>query len=320
MGRGERSLSCFRSRPFLKSFPDKVIRVRRGEYYGHPNRQREQCTFISPEIKPEVARSRFPGYTPPLFTNMEAIRKGDVGSGTVGVAFYESNLFPGFRGTLLGSDSVLVFESGREGRKAPGLVAYSLKKQVAVRVGGTAGTCLAVNIFGDVFAAQAPNRTIGVAVPKVGPARRGAKGIWSVFPSRGVPGSYMFVTGVGLAVDGGIEIGGNKCTEAEIVDGKLLLVRCKVPGVESFQRTPLDVSVGEFKLTSAFTILNPLIAQPSVGEIGDDDGNGDEDLTEEGSPEGSPEESAEESAEENLIPSPSDGSVVREFSSEDLEL
>lgn len=275
IGGGERSLSCFRSRPFAKSIPDKIIRLRQGRFYGHPNRQRGQCEFISPLLKAEVAQEQFPGYTPPLFTNADAIRAGDVGSGTVGVAFYESNLFPGFRGTLLGADAPTVKSTDFEERKVPGLVGYRVQKRVGQRLGDTPGISLAVNVFGDVFAAQAPNRTIGVAVPQVGPARRALAGIRGVFPARGVPGSTIFVAGNGMGLENGsiaIAVGGTGCADVEVVggidDSEVVLVKCTVPQVETFVRGPADVTMGGLKLTAAFTILDPRLA----GE--DEDGGG----------------------------------------------
>lgn len=261
---GPRSTSCNRSRPFRRSFPDKVIRLRNGEYYGHPNRQREgQCIFISPLLKPSVAEARFPGYTPPLFTNEAAIRRGDVGSGTAGAVFYDSNLFPGFRGALLGGDVPEVKSVDLEGRKPPGLVAFILRKKKIVRVGNTPGISLAVNIYGDVFAAQVALGTIGVAIARVGPARKATVGIRSVFPSRGVPGSFIFIVGVGLALQSAVRIGGERCTKARRMPGEALMIRCVVPSFDVYPRSPQSVTVGRYLLRTAFTVLDPALAQPS---------------------------------------------------------
>lgn len=270
--RGPRSTSCKRSRPFRRSFPDRVLRLRKGEYYGHPNRQRQgQCVFISPLLKPSVAESRFPGYTPPLFTNEAAIRRGDIGSGTTGAAFYDSNLFPSFRGTLLGGDAATVKSTDLEGRKPPGLNAYNLRKKTIVRVGDTPGISLAVNIHGDVFAAQSTLDTIGVALPQAGPARRATASIRSVFPSRGVPGSFVFIVGVGLPLKPAVKIGGKRCPKAKRMPGEELMIRCVVPSFDVYPRRPQPITIGRFLLRTAFTVLNPALAQPSfvdTGEVG----------------------------------------------------
>lgn len=264
---GPRSLSCTKSRPFRRSFPDKVIRLRSGEYYGHPNRQRAgQCRFVSPLLKPSVTETRFPDYTPPLFTNEAAIRSGVVGSGAVGAAFYDSNVFPGFRGTLLGADAPTVASLDLGDRSPPGLNAYRLKKKDVVRVGETPGISLAVNIHGDVFAAQASNGTIGVAVPRVGPARRAVVGIRNVFPSRGVPGSFVFIVGVGLPLRPAVRIGGKRCTKARRMLGEVLMIRCVVPSFETYPLAPQTVTIGRFSLRTAFAVLNPDLAQPSIPE------------------------------------------------------
>lgn len=289
---GPRSISCTKSRPFNKSIPDKLIRLRRGEYYGHPNRQRtNQCRFISPLLKPDVAQLRFPNYTPPLFTNAKAVKKGTIGSGTVGVAFYDSNIFPGFRGTLIGADADNIESSENDERLPPGLSAYRLKKKDVVRIGDTPGVSLAVNIHGDIFAAQPQNGTIGVAVPRVGPKRRKVEGIRNIFPSRGLPGSIVFIVGVGLPSRLAVQIGGETCTKPRRLDGEAEIIQCVVPAFESYPRAPQAVSVGKLSLRTAFTVLDPDLAQPSIaGELLEPEISPDESMGPESSETGSLEE------------------------------
>lgn len=97
-GFGAVSTSCTTERVDDENWPDRIIRVEAGAYYGHPNRNRgrsdpRQCVFYSPDSHPDG----IPGvYDKPL-----AI----VQSSTDGILEYTANVFRGsqLRGDLLAS-------------------------------------------------------------------------------------------------------------------------------------------------------------------------------------------------------------------------
>lgn len=254
---GPRSTACNYSIPYARSQPDRLIHVKSGKWYGHANRRRGQCTTVPRLLSKKKAVARFPGYTPPRFNNEVWIQSGVVGTGSVGAAFYDANVFPGFRGMLISGDADNDESSDFSEKRPLGLNVYDKKKKKVTRLTDTPGISLAIDVFGSVFAAQPQRDRIGVAIPSSG--MRKNPGIRNVFPVRGLPGSRLFVYAEGVSLQAGITIGGVPCTHVSLaIGGKLL--SCIVGTPMEFSSVLDDVVVDSFRLRNAFSILNPAYA------------------------------------------------------------
>ena len=93
---GERSVTCTTKLPD-KGQQDKIVQLKKGKYYGHPNRNRGQCTFI------DINGKTPDGGNPPGSLNFDS-KLAAVQSSTNGIMEYTANTFQGkLRGDLFAS-------------------------------------------------------------------------------------------------------------------------------------------------------------------------------------------------------------------------
>lgn len=258
----QRSTSCTRSTRFEVSEPDKVLNVRQGKWYGHANRARgrtdpQQCQFVPAMLPARVVARRFPGYTPPLFTSQQGLDDGIVGSGTVGVTEYTAAWFRRIRGKLIGTESGQSEDVTRSAE--PGTLLYDIEKRRVGRLADTPGISAAVDIYGSILTAQVAFGKVGIAMPRVSEQMMAREAIRVVFPTRGVPGSRLFIFGTSLKGKR-VKVGEIECNNVKLTSVFGGVIRCKVPKGLPMNRA-LSVSVGSARLGKAFTVLDGNLAQ-----------------------------------------------------------
>ncbi|PXF46484.1 hypothetical protein BWQ96_03719 [Gracilariopsis chorda] len=250
-GRGPQSISCTESAPISVPEPDKIIRVERGRFYGHPNRANDRCVFVSSLISQEEARALVPDITFPLFTTQEAIEKKIVIGSPTGSLEYTPAWFPSLRGLLMGIEEPPI--SGREG--VPGTAAYNLQTGEITRVADLTGVNARIDAYGSMFAADFEGMRIKIAVPKVTKRMKRKSAVRAVWPSRGLRGSKVYIAVTGI-YSRRVRFGRKRgyCERQVRRIGGVRLLTCYVP-FSSFPKKLVSVQVGWQRLRKAFMVL-----------------------------------------------------------------
>lgn len=250
---GPKSVSCNESVPFEKSEIDKVIRVERGKWYGHPNRARDQCVFVSGRLSRDEALKLAPDVSLPLFTDEEALEKNVVVGSPTGALEYTPAWFPVLRGKLMGIEEA-PFEN-RGGGLPPGTAFYNLETKEIVRVANLSGITAAIDAYGSMFASDFGRNRVNIAVPRVTRKIRRQRAVRVIWPSRGLRGSKVHIA-VSGALSRQVTIGGYRTVCERLVRKVrgIKILTCFVPE-GSFPKKAVSVRVGREELRSAFIVL-----------------------------------------------------------------
>lgn len=217
-GFGEMSTTCSTNGqlPGNGSLADKLGKVIRGKYFGHPNRNRgrtdaKQCAFVSLDTR------RSTGYQPPIAT---------FESSTNGVLEYTANTFGGqMRGDLLLSKYTTDQSPGKTFRvtlNAAGDIAGA-----PATLWDGSGLTIAMSPFGDVLMPRVYKKQI-LALRPVSLGTK-AQTFRSVMPPRGSHrgGNVVLVTGLNIGAEPVALFNGEKCTG--VSDVSTTSFKCKVP-------------------------------------------------------------------------------------------
>ncbi|KAI0556554.1 hypothetical protein FGB62_133g00 [Gracilaria domingensis] len=204
---GPRSISCSESVPFEVPEPDKVIRVEQGRFYGHANRARHQCVFVSALLSDEEAQQLVPDISLPLFTTADAIAKNVVVGSPTGTLEYTAAWFSSLRGSLMAVEEDPLIERG-EGL-TPGTASYNLETGEIRRVANGSGISAVIDVYGSVFGADFERNRITISVPNVTRKMRKERAVRAVWPSKGLQGSKVHIVVTG-SYSRAVTIGGYK--------------------------------------------------------------------------------------------------------------
>lgn len=231
---GLTSTSCTSSAPDAES-DDKLLRLLRGQYYGHPNRNRarddpKQCAYKAP-WEPTAE-----GYVEPM---------GMMTSSTNGIIDYRANTFQGaIRGNLFMS-KVSFGENGllwRAELSENGEWLAAGPYQFLDR----SGLSLIMGLWGELVMPQLKKYTVVVYQPFEEPAA--TVQVLNVFPSRGprAGGNVIIVTGLYLDRPNLlVNVGTRPCTDFYDVDFNSL--KCTVPPGDG--KVQVTVTQGEYSST-----------------------------------------------------------------------
>lgn len=209
-------------------FVDKLIKIRRGAYYGHPNwnrgrKDKRQCKFIAGDSE-NMGRD----YTAAMLS---------VESSTNGIVEYTANRFDGsLMGQLILSQlawevagEVSAVKLNKEGNRVEDVRQLYTNSGIAVEMG----------MFGELVIPSYGRGNILVLAPteKHIPSLR----VIAVNPSQGLAGggNFVTVTGNGLKRGDDIWFGNRKCTDIKWTRIKSEL-RCRVP---RYKGGPRKVSI-----------------------------------------------------------------------------
>lgn len=231
---GKTSLSCSTSGPDPES-DDKLLRIVRGQYYGHPNRNRgrkdaKQCQYKSPW---EPTKG---GYVEPI---------GLMKSSTNGIIDYRANTFEGaIRGDLFLSQ-VAFSEDGLLWRAELSKNGEWLQEG-PYYFGGKSGLSLVMGLWGELVMPQLEKSTVLVYKPKEN--RPKTIRMLNVYPPRGPKsgGNTIMITGSHLnSSDVQVLVGGSPCTGFS--DATYNSLKCIVP--EGTGKVQVIVKQGEVEST-----------------------------------------------------------------------
>lgn len=250
---GPKSISCTESVPIDVSQPDKIIRVERGKWYGHPNRARNLCVFVSPLLSREEALKLAPGVTLPLFTSTEAIEENIVVGSPAGALEYTPAWFPSLRGTFMGIEEP-PFQN-RGGGLLAGTASHNLETKEIIRVANLSGISAITDSYGSMLSASLQEGKIGIAVPKVTNKIRRERAVRVVWPTRGLQGSKIRIA-VSGPLSRQVTIGGYRtfCKRWVRKIRGIRILTCFVPRGE-FPKEAVTVTVGPVELQDAFIAL-----------------------------------------------------------------
>lgn len=257
---GPKSVSCEASVP-APNAPDRQIRVRRGRWYGSANRARgiedpQYCVHLwGDETNLTSILKKYPDFNPPIFTTDKASNSDILGSGTFGFLQYLPNWFPYLRKKFIATEYDLT--EPNKGRPLPIMYGLDLWRGRLFKLADAPGVSTAVDRYGSVFVGQLNVGKVAIAVPVVRKWMRRKEMIRNVWPSRGKPGTEIWIIGTRMS-EARIEIEGQRC----IISKRrrylnLQLTTCVVPTIETYSKTASDVRVGDLVLTEAFTVLPP---------------------------------------------------------------
>lgn len=241
MGFGDLPVGCGGTKPSI-SAPDELLRLVRGNYYGHPNRNRarddpRQCTYHGPDA-PAAA-----GYTPPLVNLKKSSMNGVVeymGNHWCGALKHEL-LVAKFSGATSPGETLRVSLGGG------GTTVAALST-----VTPFSGLLLAPTATGALLAPQPQKNRLLVYEPVVGgppPAAGSPPTVTGVTPHRGPVGGGNLVTVGGTGFGGGdgvvtATIGGKPCTDVRDVAADGRTFRCTAPAGSPGGLVRVVVTVG----------------------------------------------------------------------------
>lgn len=261
-GGGDVSTSCTSQRPLENEESERLLSVKKGRWYGFPNRARGrsdsmQCTYIWGDERGNITSTA--GFTKPVMTTKEARDTGVMGSATVGLMQYGANWFHKLRGQLLIGEFDL--PEAREGRPLPGMHVLRRSKKDVVRIADAPGINLDADMYGSIFTAQVNLGKIAVVQPVVHAFMKSQPRIRSVWPVRGKPGSRLWVLGTRLPARGRVLVGGRVCrvVHRSVVFGYLRVISCVVPKGVPLLKRAVSVKVGHVVLPRAFSVLSSAI-------------------------------------------------------------
>lgn len=223
VGFGDLPDGCYGSAPSLGA-PDELLRLTRGGYYGHPNRNRartdpRQCTYHGPDAPATD------GYTPPL-VNLRM-------SSMNGVVEYMANNWCGaLKHELLVAKFSGAASAGETLRARLGNGGKSLESLSSVAP--FSGLLLAQTASGALLSPQPQKNRILVYEPVVKMPPSGAPpSVTAVRPHRGPVGGGNTVTVGGFGFGGGAALsatlGGKPCTDVRAVSSDGRSFRCTAP-------------------------------------------------------------------------------------------
>lgn len=209
---------------FSADRPDKVVLVKQGKFYGHPNLQRsviksvKECAYIDPLTGKTPRPGQLPAptnYMPPL-----ALVKSPV----TGILEYGGNEFCGkFRGTLVLPNFLDsgTFALKLEGNGLPTRKPYNLTKQ--------GGLSVVEDFTGSlIFPQYSSKSTDGFVVLKPQVTKRSVLYVSGAIPFRhGMKGGTKIrIAGSGFSSASTVKIGGKRCIPVTTTAN---IIVCKVP-------------------------------------------------------------------------------------------
>lgn len=253
-----KSTGCDTDAPLTEKMPDRLVKVRSGKWYGHPNRTRgkkdaKQCEFISALLSDDEADA-VDGYAPPLLTTAEAEKDGILTSGIVGHLEYSANWWNGkLRGSTLGLEVGVNKNDDEEVTAA--MLSFNRRTKEVKQVADIGGLASTVDAQGAVLSPQFFSNSIGVARPRTILPKDNKPEIGSIFPTQGIPGSKVFITGYNLSIGEGVKIGDVPCKKVRYVKSGMF-IQCTVPKLNTTEQVP--VQVGQAQQKKGFRVLKPL--------------------------------------------------------------
>lgn len=258
---GPKSVSCDSSLPLNESQPDRLLRLRRGFWYGSANRVRGKedpkfCVHLwGDESNLTDILNKYPDFKPPIMTTAQALADNILGSGSEGFIQYLPNWFPYLRKKFVGTEFDLT--EARPGRPLPIMFAIDLWRKRIFKLADAPGLGMAVDPYGSIFVGQFTIGKIAIAVPVVKRWMTRVPKIRNVWPSRGKPGTEIWIVGTNMS-KAAIHVGGKRCTitkRRKYLDVQLRA--CIAPTMDSYSKVASEVRVGKLSLEEAFTVLPP---------------------------------------------------------------
>ncbi|PXF45705.1 hypothetical protein BWQ96_04473 [Gracilariopsis chorda] len=198
-GYGDVSVSCTKHEKFKKKMFDELNLVIPGSFYGHPNRNRKQCSFGS-GVKP----------------------KATMVSSTPGVVEYTSNVF---QGELKGELILAKYAASGSGKTWRTKVVNNNVN--LIQMTDYSGLNVINGLHGELVMPRVQQGFIAVLKPKYGSLGT-APYVIAVSPRRGVAGMQVFVSGENFANGVVVKFGANVATDVKVVENGHGLF-CKVP-------------------------------------------------------------------------------------------
>jgi len=218
-GYGGRSLSCTTQQDAGQKDVDKLLHIKDGLFYGHPNRNRGRDSPVQCKHFPTNSGPA-PGYTPPMTI---------FPTSTDGLVEWTLNLFPSLRGSLLASK----FAPSNNGE----LFRVQLTPNGAGVIGGKkheslfpqSGVSIALHPSGIVIMPRVILGDVLIMRPQFKPPPN-APFVTGVHPPRGkkAGGFPLIVYGWGLKGATAVSIGGKPCTALRNNGDRS--VTCTTPG------------------------------------------------------------------------------------------
>ena len=218
-GFGEMSISCTEHRPLPgnQNLRDKLSKVIKGKYCGHPNRNRgrddtKQCKFIG-----SSDRTGVPGYQPPVAT---------FESSTNGVVEYTASTFAGqLKGNLMLSKFATDQSPGKIFRVQLNSAGDLAEPPDALWE--ASGVSIEMTPWGDLLSPRVYRKEIVVIRPDS--IQTGSQTFISVMPNRGSTrgGNLVRVTGYNIGASPVALFAGKPCTEVTEATSRQFF--CKTP-------------------------------------------------------------------------------------------
>lgn len=229
-GYGKESTSCTTNLETEPHFPDKFLRVRKGAWYGHPNRNRgrsdaKQCTF-------QHIGKNAPGQEPEL-EEIEASTNGitEYSANVLGANYKGAMCFSriGF-GDLGNSFSLFLNKNGT-----------GVTKREGIRT-DAGGLDITMDRYGSLITTDYIRSRFKILIPvPEGPAISSKVAVYSVFPRFGQAkgGNKIWITGKFAAGGISVMLGSRICSNVKRLNRNL--ITCNVP--RGNPRTKAHVSV-----------------------------------------------------------------------------
>ena len=233
-GYGKESTSCNTNLETEPHFPDKFLKVRKGAWYGHPNRNRgrsdpKQCTF-------QHIGKNAPGQEPELM---------EIEASTNGITEYSANILGAkFKGAMcfsrigfgdLGNSFALFLNQNGTG--------VNKREGIHTDVGGLD---MIMDRFGSLITTDYMRSRIKVFFPvPEGPAISSKVAVYTVFPRFGQAkgGNKIWITGRFPAGGISVMVGSRICGNVERLNSNL--ISCIVPRGNPRTKTHISVTVGD---------------------------------------------------------------------------
>lgn len=207
--------------------PDKILAINlngEAKFYGHPNPNRNECTYVEPVNDAALNTEPIPGnYVPPVLT---------VSSSTNAIVEYHAGNV--FSGALQGKLIISTYDNRPTSYMAPFKDAGEARGESPREISPRGGLSLAVNAWGDVVIPRVNQNNILVLRPNVPNLElRDEVSVTAVSPFRhrrsggtvATIGGYNFGPG-----DASVTIGGRSCA---VLSQSIRTITCETPAART---------------------------------------------------------------------------------------
>lgn len=196
-GYGDVSVSCTEHKNFATKQFDELNLIEKGNFYGHPNRNRKECVFGT-------------GVPP----------KATVVSSTTGVVEYTSNAFLGSLKSELVLSKYAASGSGVTSRTTVAGDNINL-----IQMGDYSGLNVVNGLHGELIMPRVQQHFVAVLKPKY--TAPSGPFVIAVSPRKGIPGATVFVSGENFVAGLTVKFGAAAATGVKLVGSTGFF--CKVP-------------------------------------------------------------------------------------------